>query len=148
MSAWVFGMNVLWGNWINKISEKESFVYNYEACLVNLFSNWNKNSRNIESNKQFPHSISSLSISSLSISSYDFIIRFHHTISSYIRSHRTRVVYGLLFLDPTRPGETLTRPAIADKRSDPTLPAARPLPHMCNLQLNNYLLISLLFYIK
>ena len=36
--------------------------------------------------------------------------------------------------DPTRSGETLTRPAIADKKSDPTQPAARPFP--------NYLLIS------
>ena len=37
------------------------------------------------------------------------------------------------FLNPTRPGETLTRPdlirpAIADKKSDPTRPAARLLP--------------------
>ena len=30
----------------------------------------------------------------------------------------------------TKPGETLIRPAIADKNSDPTQPRARPFPHM------------------
>ena len=34
--------------------------------------------------------------------------------------------------DPTRQN-VLTRPAIADKKSDPTRPAAQPFPHMCIL---------------
>ena len=34
----------------------------------------------------------------------------------------TKVVHGSLFLDPTRPGETLTWPAIANKKSGPTRP--------------------------
>ena len=39
-----------------------------------------------------------------------------------------RVVHGSgsLFLDPARTGETLTRPSIADKKSDPTRPNPRP----------------------
>ena len=46
-----------------------------------------------------------------------------------------RVIHGSLFLDPIWLVETLTRPdptqpAIADKKSDPTQPAARPFPHM------------------
>ena len=43
-----------------------------------------------------------------------------------------RAVHGSLFLDPTRPGETLTRPdptrpAIAEKISDPTRGPTLPL---------------------
>ena len=48
--------------------------------------------------------------------------------------------------DPTRPGEKLTRPAIADKKFDPTRPDPTHGPtlplYMYNLQFNNYLLIK------
>ena len=54
--------------------------------------------------------------------------------------------------DPTRRSVDPTRPAIADKKSDPTKslvqPAARPFPLMYILQLNNYSLIILLLYNK
>ena len=52
--------------------------------------------------------------------------------------------------DPTRRNVDPTRPAIADKKSDPTRPDPRPdpSPHMNILQLNYSLLIILLLCIK
>ena len=49
-------------------------------------------------------------------------------------------------LDPTRPDPT--RDCWQKVWPDPTRSAVRPFPHICSLRLNNYLLISLLFYIK
>ena len=53
--------------------------------------------------------------------------------SKYAHLNTSELSTGPLFLDPTRLGETLTRPdptrpAIADKKSDPTRLAARPSP--------------------
>ena len=62
---------------------------------------------------------------------YIILVPLMHCILDCCHSYSsTRVVHRSLFLDPTRPGETLTRPAIADKKSDPTRPAARPFSHM------------------
>ena len=50
--------------------------------------------------------------------------------------------------DPTRRNVDPTRPAIGDKKSDPTRLAARLFIHMYILWFNNYLIIIWLLYIK
>ena len=81
------------------------------------------------------------------------------TNTLYLKPMHYRVVQNMLvpqscprvtFLgrDQTRPGETLTRPAIADKKSDPTRPDLRPdsSPILLVLRLPSYASVTQLMH--